>query len=212
MFFATQSLCKSSTDSLIGNIGNALTDFFFEDVGITQTQFNVGQQLLSLGIVLFEIPSNYVLYRVGPSLWLSCQIFAFGLVATFQAFQRGVGAFMATRFLLGMCESGYIVSVEAMLLVRLTDKVGQPGGLYTITRFYKKDETSKRFSIYFIGNMFATATSGIIAYGILHMRGICGLGMSAHSLHLGYDHHANDRQADGNGCSLQVLRPRSIDL
>ncbi len=35
--------------------GNALTDFFFRDVGTTQNQFNVGQQLLSLGIVLFEV-------------------------------------------------------------------------------------------------------------------------------------------------------------
>ncbi|KAL6241070.1 hypothetical protein RBB50_011973 [Rhinocladiella similis] len=59
-----------------GNIGNALTDFFFRDVGITQNQFNVGQQLMSLGIVLLEIPSNYVLYRIGPSLWISGQIIA----------------------------------------------------------------------------------------------------------------------------------------
>lgn len=36
-----------------------------EDVGIDQLQFNVGQQLLSLGIVLFEIPSNMALYKVG---------------------------------------------------------------------------------------------------------------------------------------------------
>ncbi|KAH6680035.1 alternative sulfate transporter [Plectosphaerella plurivora] len=141
-----------------GNIGNALTDFFFRDVGITQNQFNVGQQLLSLGIVLFEIPSNMVLYRVGPAIWIGLQIVAWGLVATFQAWQKGVGAFMATRFLLGTFESGFI-----------------PAGLYTITRWYTQKETSKRFSWYFVGNMFAGATSGLIAYGILHMRGIRGL-------------------------------------
>ncbi|EEY16606.1 predicted protein [Verticillium alfalfae VaMs.102] len=38
-----------------GNIGNALTDNFFADVGITQNQFNVGQQLLSVGIILLEV-------------------------------------------------------------------------------------------------------------------------------------------------------------
>lgn len=141
-----------------GNIGNALTDFFFDDVGITQNQFNVGQQLLSLGIVLLEIPSNFVLYRIGPAKWISGQIFAWGLVATFQAFQHGVGAFMTTRLLLGLCESGFI-----------------PAGLYTITRFYKRDETSKRFSWFFIGNMLAQAVSGLLAYAILHMRGTAGL-------------------------------------
>ncbi|PKS08198.1 hypothetical protein jhhlp_005474 [Lomentospora prolificans] len=85
-----------------GNIGNALTDFFLEDVGVTQNQFNVGQQLLSLGIILLEIPSNIVLYRIGPTFWISGQIIAWGLVATFQAFQKGQGAFLATRILLGL--------------------------------------------------------------------------------------------------------------
>ncbi|GJC96250.1 alternative sulfate transporter [Colletotrichum higginsianum] len=35
--------------------GNALTDYFLRDVGITQNQFNVGQQLLSAGIVILEV-------------------------------------------------------------------------------------------------------------------------------------------------------------
>ncbi|KAM0343595.1 hypothetical protein ACHAPU_008346 [Fusarium lateritium] len=142
-----------------GNIGNALTDFFLADVGITQNQFNVGQQLLSAGIVLLEIPSNFILYRLGPARWIGSQIIAWGLVATFQAFQKGYGAFLSTRLLLGLCEAGFI-----------------PAGLYTITRWYKRDETSKRFSIYFLGNIIASACTGLIAYGILHMRGVGGLG------------------------------------
>ncbi|KEZ40897.1 hypothetical protein SAPIO_CDS7896 [Scedosporium apiospermum] len=85
-----------------GNIGNALTDFFLNDVGITQNQFNFGQQLLALGIILLEIPSNIVLYRVGPTLWIGGQIVAWGLVATFQAFQKGLGPYLATRLLLGL--------------------------------------------------------------------------------------------------------------
>ncbi|KAK3363129.1 alternative sulfate transporter [Lasiosphaeria hispida] len=140
--------------------GNAMTDFFLRDVGITQNQFNIGQLLLSLGIVLLEIPSNLVLYRVGPTLWIGTQIVAWGFVATFQAFQegRGLGPFLATRLLLGLCEAGFI-----------------PAGLFTVTRWYKRDETSKRFSWFFIGNMLAAACSGLIAYGILQMRGVSGL-------------------------------------
>ncbi|OJD28788.1 alternative sulfate transporter [Diplodia corticola] len=141
-----------------GNIGNALTDYFMEDVGITQFQFNVGQQLLSAGIVILEIPSNLVLFRIGPQKWISGQIVAWGLVATFQAFQKGLGAFMVTRILLGLCEAGFI-----------------PASLYTISMFYKRDETSKRFSIFFLGNLTAVASSGLIGYGILHMRGVANL-------------------------------------
>ena len=113
---------------------------------------------MALGIVLWEIPSNMILYRIGPAVWISTQVIAWGLVATFQAFQHGVGAFLITRFLLGSFESGFI-----------------PAGLFTITRWYKRGETSKRFTIFFLGNMAVQALSGDIAFGILHMRGVWGM-------------------------------------
>lgn len=91
-----------------GNIANAITDSFREDINITQDQFNVGQQMLSLGIVLFEIPSNMILYRVGPGKWLTLQLFLFGTVSTFQAWQNDYGSFIASRLLLGITESGFI--------------------------------------------------------------------------------------------------------
>jgi MFS family permease len=134
------------------------------DVGIDQNQFNIGQQMLSLGIVLFEIPSNMILYRVcntlykvpgcrtavsqsfhadkqvGPGRWLTMQLFLFGLVSTFQAFQKGYGAYIATRFLLGVTESGYI-----------------PGGLWTLSTWYTRSETAKRVMIFYFGNQFGQA-------------------------------------------------------
>lgn len=128
-----------------------------EDVGINQFQFNVGQQLLSLGIVLFEIPSNMILYRVGPGKWLTIQLFLFGLVSTFQAWQSNYSSYLATRFLLGVTESGYI-----------------PGGLWTLSTWYTRSETAKRVMIFFFGNQLGQASSKLIAYGVLHMRGVGG--------------------------------------
>jgi MFS family permease len=128
-----------------------------EDVGIDQDQFNVGQQMLSLGIVLFEIPSNMILYRVGPGKWLTLQLFLFGTVSIFQAFQKGYGPFIATRFLLGMTESGFI-----------------PGGLWTLSTWYTRKETAKRVMVFYFGNQAGQASSKLLAYGILHMRGVGG--------------------------------------
>ncbi|AEO53669.1 hypothetical protein MYCTH_2122524 [Thermothelomyces thermophilus ATCC 42464] len=49
-----------------------------------------------------------------------------------------------------LCEAGFI-----------------PAGLFTITRWYKRDETSKRFFFYyFIGNMTAASFSSLVAYGM----------------------------------------------
>ncbi|CAK7229800.1 hypothetical protein SCUCBS95973_007350 [Sporothrix curviconia] len=140
------------------NAGNALTDHFLANVGITQNQFNIGTQLLNAGIVLLEIPSNLVLYRVGPKAWIGTQVFLWGLVATFQAFQKGLGGYLATRLLLGLCESGFI-----------------PGSLFTISQWYRAHELSRRYAFFFLGNGVATAAGGLIAYGVLHMRGVAGL-------------------------------------
>ena len=51
-----------------GNIANALTDTITEDLGITTNQVNVGNSLLSAGIVLLEIPSNILLQKVGKNI------------------------------------------------------------------------------------------------------------------------------------------------
>lgn len=138
-------------------MANAITDQFMDDIRINQDQFNIGQQMLSLGIVLTEIPSNMILYRVGPGKWLTLQLFLFGIVSTFQAFQRNYGAFLATRFLLGITESGFI-----------------PGGLWTLSTWYTRDETAKRVMVFYFGNQLGQASAKLLAFGILHMRGVGG--------------------------------------
>ncbi|KAI0172711.1 MFS general substrate transporter [Hypoxylon sp. FL1284] len=135
-----------------GNISNALTSTITQDLGVDTNQINVGNSLLSAGIVILEIPSNILLQRVGPQRWLSGQIVAWGLVALFQNFVTNYGGFLATRLLLGLCEAGFI-----------------PGALYTMSTWYKKTESSLRISIFFLGNLIALATSSLIGAGILSM-------------------------------------------
>lgn len=140
-----------------GNMANAITDRFMEDVGIDQDQFNVGQQMIYLGIVLTEIPSNMILYQVGPARWLTLQLFLFGLIGTLQSLQRGYAPFLATRLLLGVAESGFI-----------------PGGLYTLSTWYTRPETAKRVMVFYFGNQAGQASAKLLAYGILHLRGVGG--------------------------------------
>ncbi|PLB51365.1 putative MFS transporter [Aspergillus steynii IBT 23096] len=137
-----------------GNISSALTSTITEDLNITTNQINVGTQLLSAGIVVSEIPSNVLLQIVGPQRWLSAQLFAWGFVATFQAFITTYPAYLVTRLLLGLLEGGFI-----------------PGALYYMSQWYKKGETSLRTSLFFFGQMFASATSNLISAGLLQLSG-----------------------------------------
>ncbi|KAJ6164970.1 hypothetical protein N7470_003642 [Penicillium chermesinum] len=141
-----------------GNISAVLTSTITKDLAITTNQVNIGTQLLSAGIVLSEIPSNIILQRIGPRVWLSGQLFAWGLVATFQAFVQSYPAYLVTRILLGLCEGGFI-----------------PGALYYLSTWYKRDETSLRTSLFFYGQMFASATSSLISAGVLKLSGDRGL-------------------------------------
>ena len=78
-------------------------------------------------------------------------------MSTFQAFQTNYASFIATRFLLGVTESGFI-----------------PGGLCTLSTWYTKKETAKRVMIFYFGNQFGQASAKLLAFGILHMRGVAG--------------------------------------
>ncbi|KAL3426475.1 alternative sulfate transporter [Phlyctema vagabunda] len=141
-----------------GNISAVLTSSILKDLNLTTDQINVGSQLLSAGIVLTEIPSNIVLQRVGPRVWLSVQILAWGLVATFQTFINSYASYLATRLLLGLLEGGFI-----------------PGALYYLSTWYKKSETGSRTTLYFFGQMFSAATSNLISSRLIKLHGSAGL-------------------------------------
>lgn len=49
------------------------------------------------------------------------------------------------------------------------------GALYYLSTWYKKDETSLRTSLFFYGQMFASATSSLISAGLLKLSGSHGL-------------------------------------
>ncbi|KAF7938862.1 uncharacterized protein EAE98_001199 [Botrytis deweyae] len=141
-----------------GNISNALTDNMMKDLSMNQEIVNTGNSLVYVGICIGDIPANLMIQKVGADIWLPCQLLAWGLVATFQAFIKNKSGFLATRFLLGLCESGFI-----------------PGTLWYLTKWYTKRELGKRTVLFFIGSYTANLLNGLIAYGLLRLRGRAGL-------------------------------------
>lgn len=51
------------------NIASALTGGFATDINVSQATINLGNQLMFMGIVVFEIPCNMALQRVRNSLF-----------------------------------------------------------------------------------------------------------------------------------------------
>ena len=53
--------------------------------------------------------------QFGPRRWLSVQILAWGLVATFQSFISNYASYLATRLLLGLLEAGFIPGMTSSM-------------------------------------------------------------------------------------------------
>src|SRR6478752_1850609 len=77
------------------------------DLGISNTAYGLGASLFVVGYVLFEVPSNAVLYRVGSRQWLARIMVSWGLATAAMMFVRSAWSFYALRFLIGALEAGF---------------------------------------------------------------------------------------------------------
>ncbi|KAH6986476.1 major facilitator superfamily domain-containing protein [Ilyonectria sp. MPI-CAGE-AT-0026] len=141
-----------------GNVAYALTTSFTDDLGIDKNKVNYGNQLMLAAIVIFEIPFNLILSRVGPAKWLTIQIFAWGTIATAQTAIHNLSGFYATRFMLGMWEAGYLAA-----------------SLTILASFYTRKEMAMRVTLVYIGNYFSAGMGGLIAGAIFHIPESTGL-------------------------------------
>ncbi|KAL5348922.1 hypothetical protein ACLOAV_006347 [Pseudogymnoascus australis] len=139
------------------NLASALTAGLKNDIKITQADVNLGNQMMFLGIVVLEIPSNMLLQRIGPRIYISIQVIIFGLIATLQIFVRDRTGFLIVRSFLGLAEAGYI-----------------PGAIYTLSTWYRHKELATRVAIFFFGMFGGNALSPLLASGILKLGGRYG--------------------------------------
>lgn len=88
--------------------------------------------------ILFEIPSNILLKKFKPHVWLSGCAFLFGFVTICQGLVTNYSGLLATRFFLGVAETGMF-----------------PGSFYLIGMWYKRSEAQRRFSFFFSSTSLA---------------------------------------------------------
>ncbi len=77
------------------------------DLGFSPEVYGWGTGVFFLGYLVFEVPSNLIMERVGARLWLSRIMITWALVSMAFAFVHGAVAFFLLRFLLGLAEAGF---------------------------------------------------------------------------------------------------------
>ncbi|KAI0098094.1 putative allantoate permease [Hypoxylon sp. NC0597] len=140
------------------NISNALTMSLPQELGLTGRQPNIALAVFFVPYIIFEIPSNLLMKRFSPRVWLSLCILGFGIVMLGQGFIQNYSGLLATRFFLGLFEAGIA-----------------PGSYYLISFWYRRQDSQKRFTIYFCAVVLASAFGGLLASAIAKMDGIRGI-------------------------------------
>ena len=82
------------------NVGFAKLQMLNE-LKFSETIYGLGAGIFFLGYVLFEVPSNIVLHKVGARLWIARIMITWGLISGAMAFITTPTMFYILRFLLG---------------------------------------------------------------------------------------------------------------
>lgn len=140
------------------NIGNAKLAHLERDLNLIGDEYNWSLGIFFIGYVIFEVPSNILLIKIKPSIWISTLMVAWGIVMTIMAFVKNFSQLMTARFLLGAFESGFA-----------------PGIIFYLTKWYKKSEQNYRISLFFAGAAIAGAFNSFLAFSITSLDGKFGL-------------------------------------
>lgn len=132
------------------NIANANVFGLSEELGITSgNKYNTALVIFFVPYILFEIPSNILLKKLAPRVWLSICMFGFGFVSICQGLVNSYGGLLTTRFFLGVFETGMF-----------------PGAFYLIGMWYRRHEAQRRYTFFFSSTTLAGAFGALLASAI----------------------------------------------
>ncbi|KAK7737139.1 hypothetical protein SLS63_002930 [Diaporthe eres] len=137
----------------------ARLDSFEKDLGLVGNQFNVAVAILNVGYMLMQVPSNMILTRVRPSLYISIWVLVWSVISASTAAARNYSQLIVIRFFLGIVEAPFF-----------------PGALFLLSSWYPRRQLALRTAVLYSGLILATAFSGLIAAGIFEgLDGVHGI-------------------------------------
>ncbi|KAJ3576510.1 hypothetical protein NP233_g372 [Leucocoprinus birnbaumii] len=139
------------------NVGNARLAGLERDLDLQGLDYNIVLAVFFPFYVAAEIPSNIMMKRTSPSLWISLIMLVWGACMTLMGFVQSFTGLLFARMSLGLAEGGLFPDVA-----------------FYITLWYRRHETGFRIAVFFSAATLAGAFGGLLASGISKMDGIGG--------------------------------------
>lgn len=129
-----------------------------EAIGLNAAAFGLGGGLFYLTYVLFEIPSNLAMQKVGARLWLARIMISWGLVSGATAFISGPDSFYGMRILLGAAEAGFF-----------------PGVILYLTQWFPAAYRARIIAIFMVAVPLSSFIGSPLSAALLQLDGLFGL-------------------------------------
>ncbi len=129
-----------------------------QDLGLSATVFGLAVSIFYVGFIIFEIPSNVVMARVGARIWLSRIAITLGLASVATMFATGPQSLLVIRFLLGVAEAGMV-----------------PGLLLYFTYWFPRAYRARANGWLLVSMPVAGVVTAILSGAILDLNGALGL-------------------------------------
>ncbi|KAI1871597.1 uncharacterized protein JN550_004591 [Neoarthrinium moseri] len=139
------------------NVNSAFVSGMKEDLGLYGNQLNYMITCWTVGYVIGEIPSNMLLTRIRPSIWIpACEI-TWSVMTILLSKCTSATQIYVLRFFIGLAESAFY-----------------PGMQYVVGSWYRKDELAKRSCIFHASSAIGTMFSGYLMTATYNLNGVHG--------------------------------------
>ncbi|KAJ7744448.1 MFS transporter, partial [Mycena maculata] len=145
------------------NVGNARIAGLQTDTKLHGNQFNIVLTVFYITYLVVEVPSNLVMKKVGPNIWIPLLVCLWGAITTLTALVNNFGGLIAIRLFL-------VLELHRLLYSRLP-----PTKVLYLSTIYKPHELQLRVGIFYASASLSGAFGGLLATAILSMDGIGNL-------------------------------------
>jgi ACS family tartrate transporter-like MFS transporter len=127
-------------------------------LGLSATAYGLGAGAFFWSYVLFQVPANMILGRIGARRWIMIIMFFWGVCSASAALITDATSFVIVRFLLGIAEAGFF-----------------PGVAFFMTQWFPSRHRGKAMGVFYATGSSAGIIGGPIAANLLQLNGWLGV-------------------------------------
>ena len=128
------------------------------DLGLSASMYGLGVGMFYISYIIFEIPSNVIMTKVGARVWIARIMITWGIVSAGMSLVQTPTQLYVMRFLLGMAEAGFT-----------------PGIIYYISCWFPKSNRARAMSFFYMGSVTASIIGLPLSGTLLNMHGLADI-------------------------------------